>query len=156
MSIVKPRAEDNGIHLDIGRMTGLPKLFIDERRFKQVFINIVANAIKFTPEGGRISIAPRLTNDGAFEIRIADNGVGMNEDGIALALKPFGQVKNVMKKETEGTGLGLPLSAALMEMHGGSLRLESAPGEGTVVTLHIPMSRVIGGADPGGRMVAAQ
>ena len=107
MSIVKPRAEDSGIHLDIGRMTGLPQLFIDERRFKQVIINIVANAIKFTPKGGRISIAPKLTSDGAFEIRIADTGIGMDGDDIALALKPFGQVKNSMKMESEGTGLGL-------------------------------------------------
>jgi|GEM_PF-798705 PAS domain S-box-containing protein len=156
MSIVKPRAEDSGIQLDTGRMTGLPRLFIDERRFKQVFINIVANAIKFTPEGGRISIAPKLTSDGAFEIRIADTGIGMNEDDIALALKPFGQVKNAMKMESEGTGLGLPLSAALMEMHGGSLSLESAPGKGTAVTLHVPMIRVIGTSDPSGSMVAAQ
>ena len=156
MSIVRPRAEDSGIHLDVGRMTGLPRLFIDERRFKQVIINIVANAIKFTPEDGRISIAPKLTSDGAFEIRIADTGIGMNEGGIALALKPFGQVKNAMKMENEGTGLGLPLSVALMEMHGGSLHVESAPGRGTAVTLHIPMIRVIGTADPGGAMIAAQ
>jgi signal transduction histidine kinase len=116
----------------------------------------VANAIKFTPAGGRISIMPEMSFDGSFKIRIADTGIGMDPEGIAVALKPFGQVKSEIKSESEGTGLGLPLSVALMEMHGGSLTIESQPGAGTAVTLRFPKDRVTGTGNPRAPMIAAQ
>ncbi|NQV55685.1 MAG: PAS domain S-box protein [Rhodospirillales bacterium] len=144
MRIVTPRAEEKNVQLSIHHSGILPKLFVDERRLKQVLINLIANAIKFTPADGSVSVIPALMPDGSFQISISDTGIGMDKAGIAISLKPFGQVGEAVDAETEGTGLGLPLSVALMEMHAGSLTVESQPGAGTNVIISFPAERVIG------------
>ena len=113
-----------------------------ERMVRQIVINLAGNAIKFTPPGGRVGLKGTLAEDGGFLLCIRDTGVGMSEGEVALALMPFGQNRRKMAVTQEGTGLGLPLAKAMMELHGGTLTIESAPGCGTAVTLRFPPERV--------------
>jgi two-component system cell cycle sensor histidine kinase PleC len=112
-----------------------------ERMVRQILINLVGNAIKFTPAGGQVRLSGLRLADGGFALTVADNGVGMSEEDVAQALTPFGQISNMMSARHTGTGLGLPLAAAMMELHGGRLAIASAPQCGTTVTLHFPASR---------------
>jgi two-component system cell cycle sensor histidine kinase PleC len=113
-----------------------------ERMVRQILINLVGNAIKFTPAGGQVRLSGRRLADGGYALAVADNGVGMTEEEIAQALTPFGQIANMMSARHTGTGLGLPLAAAMMELHGGRLAVSSAPQCGTTVTLTFPASRI--------------
>lgn len=110
----------------------------DERLLQQILINLVTNAIKFTPEGGRIDIGVQLTNDRKIAIRVADTGIGMSAEQVAIALKPFGQIPQQMTARNEGTGLGLPLCQRFAEMLGGHLTIESRPGHGTTASVILP------------------
>ena len=115
-----------------------------ERMIRQIVINLVGNAIKFTPTGGSVLLAGRLLPDGGYEIAIRDEGVGMTADEVKLALQPFGQIKNSGGEGArDGTGLGLPLAKAMLELHGGQLTLESQPNRGTIALMHFPAERVI-------------
>ncbi len=121
----------------------MPHLFADRRAILQVLLNLLSNALKFTKDGGEISVTIAVQDDGALSIVIADSGIGMAEEDLPRALSLFGQVEGSMQRTYEGTGLGLPLSDRLMELHGGSLSIESTLGEGTTVTLEFPAKRVI-------------
>lgn len=112
----------------------------DEMRLRQVVINLVSNAVKFTPEGGRVTVTAG-TEDGGCTIRVADTGIGMSPEDIEKAVQPFAQVESHLTRRYEGTGLGLPIARKLVELHGGELRIESAPGRGTTVTVILPPSR---------------
>jgi len=114
----------------------------DLRAMKQVLLNLLSNAVKFTPEGGEITVAIQ-DRAGALELIVRDTGIGMTAGEIAVALEPFGQVDSLLAREQPGTGLGLPISVALMKLHGGSLRIDSTPGEGTSLIATIPAERVI-------------
>ncbi|HKD47776.1 MAG TPA: ATP-binding protein [Rhizomicrobium sp.] len=113
-----------------------------ERMIRQVVINLAGNAIKFTPPGGEVTLSGRKRTDGSYDIVVRDNGIGMNEDEIARALMPFGQNGNRFSGHHNGTGLGLPLAKAMLELHGGNLVLSSAPEMGTTVTMTLPGSRI--------------
>jgi signal transduction histidine kinase len=113
-----------------------------ERMVRQILINLVGNAIKFTPAGGTVRLAGQLLRDGSYELTVTDSGVGMTEEEVAQALTPFGQISNIMSARHSGTGLGLPLAKAMMELHGGFLAIASEPQRGTVVTLTFPPARV--------------
>ncbi|MBV9550262.1 MAG: sensor histidine kinase, partial [Alphaproteobacteria bacterium] len=113
-----------------------------ERMVRQILINLVGNAVKFTPAGGSVRLSGRRLADGGYELAVADSGVGMSEEDIVLALTPFGQISNMMSVKHTGTGLGLPLARAMMELHGGTLAIESVPRRGTTVLLTFPASRV--------------
>ncbi len=115
----------------------------DQRKIRQVLLNLISNAIKFTPAGGSVTLTPALRANGDFTITVQDSGIGMAEQDIPAALTPFGQVESTLSRRFEGTGLGLPLSQALMEVHGGRLRVYSAPGEGTRVRITLPKERVV-------------
>lgn len=117
-------------------------LWADERKIKQVLINLLTNAIKFTKPGGRVRISSAETKDG-LDIRIADTGIGMSAEDIPIALASFGQVDSSLARKHEGTGLGLPLSKAMVEMHGGTLAVESEVGIGTTVTVRLPATRIV-------------
>ncbi|MCR6632284.1 MAG: ATP-binding protein [Magnetospirillum sp.] len=119
-----------------------PRLHADERLLKQTLLNIISNATKFTPEGGHVAVAARV-QDGAITIVIEDDGVGIAPQDIPLVLQPFGQVENTLSPKHEGTGLGLPLAKGFMELHGGTLALESEVGKGTRVTLIFPPDRTV-------------
>lgn len=123
-----------------------PRLRGDRRRLQQVLLNLVSNASKHTGSGGRIDIRSTL-EDGAIVLSVKDNGAGMSPEDIEIALTPFGQVRASIDQTHEGTGLGLPLSQSLMELHGGRLGLESTLGEGTTVRMIFPVERTVA---PGG------
>jgi signal transduction histidine kinase len=113
-----------------------------ERMVRQILINLVGNAIKFTPAGGTVRLSGRRLADGGYELRVADSGVGMTDEEIVQALTPFGQIANMMSAKHTGTGLGLPLAKAMMELHGGKLAIASVPNHGTTVALSFPAARV--------------
>ncbi|KIM00385.1 hypothetical protein CCC_01540 [Paramagnetospirillum magnetotacticum MS-1] len=123
---------------------GLPRIRADERLMKQIVLNLLSNAAKFTPESGNISVAARL-KDGCVIVEVADDGVGIAAEDMAMVLQPFGQAENAISPKHEGTGLGLPLAKGFMELHGGSLTLKSQVGEGTTVVLTFPASCVVAG-----------
>jgi signal transduction histidine kinase len=141
--IVQERAVAAGLILEIVLPEDLPGLRADEHMFKQMLINLLWNAVKFTPEGGRISILAERGSSGTLLIKVADTGVGMSPDEIPIALKPFRQVDSGLTRKHGGTGLGLPLVKSRVELHGGNLAIESARGVGTTVTLTFPATRVI-------------
>lgn len=140
-----PQADAAGVRLDAGEAIALPLVWADPVKLRQALTHIVSNAIKFTPEDGRVHVAVGLLDDGAAEITVADTGVGMDEKDIPTALRPFGQLSGDLSREHEGAGLGLPLANMLIEMHGGEMRVKSDPGQGTIVSLILPAARV-GGA----------
>ncbi len=129
----------------------LPRFRGDERRLKQVLINLLSNAFKFTPKGGKVTVTASAGPGQGLEIRVADDGIGMAAEDIPRALVRFGQVDASLARDFSGAGLGLPLSKALVEMHGGTLEIESTLGAGTTVTLRLPAARLA--PRPGGPAV---
>lgn len=136
-------AETSGLSLDYRREGTLPPVRGDAQRLKQAFDNLIGNAVRFTRPGGRIVVEGRTSSDGGAEVRVQDNGVGMDPEEIRLALTPFGQVDGSRSRWREGTGLGLPIANALVELHAGSLRIESRKHQGTEVTVQLPPSHVL-------------
>ncbi len=111
----------------------------DPAKLRQIFLNLLSNAVKFTPEGGFIWVEAQADSAGVT-VTVGDSGIGMSPDDIAVALTPFGQVDNRLERRYEGTGLGLPLTKAFIELHGGRLSFESARGAGTRVTATFPVA----------------
>jgi signal transduction histidine kinase len=117
-------------------------LLSDQRKIRQILLNLVSNAIKFTPPDGTVTIAAFIDTGGGMTIRVSDTGIGIRKEDLAAALAPFGQVESSLSRRYEGTGLGLPLTQALVERHGGRLVLDSEPGKGTRVSACFPNSRI--------------
>ncbi|TNE35253.1 MAG: ATP-binding protein, partial [Alphaproteobacteria bacterium] len=118
-------------------------LVADERKLKQVLINLVNNAIKFTPEHGRIKLWADIESPEFFSIFVEDNGYGISQDEIENVLRPFGRAHHSIAKSIEGTGLGLPLAKSIVELHGGELKIANNGLEpGTVVEIRLPKSRL--------------
>ena len=138
LRLVRERAGRKSIALEWHATTVLPRVHTDERLFQQILINLVTNAIKFTPERGQVAVVAAYEATGAIRITVADTGVGMTAEEIEHALTPFGQVGDSLKARTEGTGLGLPLCKRFAEALGGTFKLESAKGQGTTATLILP------------------
>jgi signal transduction histidine kinase len=113
------------------------RVFGDPLKLRQVFLNLLSNAIKFTEPGGAVSVTVEAVEGGAATIVIADTGIGMAEQDIPVALMPFEQVDSSLARHYQGTGLGLPLAKALVELHGGALTIASEPGKGTRVTVSL-------------------
>ncbi|WP_097277060.1 PAS domain S-box protein [Caenispirillum bisanense] len=153
--LIGQRATDAGLTLQVEMPDTLPLLMGEARRLKQILINLLANAVKFTPEGGRVTLKAKRDPVGAgLVVRIADTGIGMRPEDIPRALTPFQQVDSSLQRKYEGTGLGLPLTKAFVEMHGGSLAIASSPGVGTMVTLHFPPRCLVLDAPPATRAAA--
>jgi PAS domain S-box-containing protein len=140
--LVQERAHRNEQTITIVAPDTLPQLYADERKLKQILLNLLSNAIKFTPTGGRIEITAALDPSGEFLLQVADTGIGIAPDDVAVALAPFGQVDGSLNRKYEGTGLGLPLTRAMVELHGGILSIASQPNAGTTVTVRLPAERV--------------
>jgi signal transduction histidine kinase len=121
----------------------LPPISGDERKTKQVLLNLITNAVKFTPAGGSITIAARWDSAEGVAITVADTGIGIPQEDLERVMKPFEQVDSSFTRQHQGTGLGLPLVKAIMEMHGGRLELKSELGVGTQVTVVFPPERVL-------------
>jgi signal transduction histidine kinase len=122
----------------------LPLLRVDRRRMKQVLVNLLTNAVKFTPAEGTVRIAAYRHGDN-IAVQVSDTGIGMDVRQIPKALERFGQVDSRLSRKYEGAGLGLPLARQLIDLHGGRLELESSPGTGTTVTVIMPASAIIPG-----------
>ncbi|MBF0167116.1 MAG: PAS domain S-box protein [Alphaproteobacteria bacterium] len=136
MRLLHQRISHSGLVLSTKIAPKLPKIMGDERRLKQVMINLLGNAIKFTPRGGQIVVEAKTVLDGRLMLRVIDSGIGIAEKDIPRALAPFTQVDSVASRRYQGSGLGLPLAKSLVELHGGNLELSSILGKGTTVTLH--------------------
>ena len=140
-TLIRGQAREASVTLEYQADTELPMLRVDLRRVRQVLLNVLGNAVKFTPAGGAIRIVT-ARRGAELVIAVADNGIGIAAQDIPKALERFGQVDNSLARRYEGTGLGLPLSKRLMELHGGTLEIESALGVGTTVTLVFPAYRL--------------
>ena len=140
--LVRERAQQQRLTL-AWQCDGMPCVTTDGRILQQILINLVTNAIKFTPEGGKVWVSARQTLAGDIALGVRDTGAGMTAAGIAVALTPFGQVASRMVANVEGTGLGLPLCQRFAEALGGTFAIESTPGAGTIVTVTLPKQCVV-------------
>jgi signal transduction histidine kinase len=120
-----------------------PHIKADPVRFKQIVLNLLSNAVKFTPGPGTVRIAAEIDADGSMSLLISDTGIGMSADELAIAMQPFRQIDSELSRKHEGTGLGLPLTKSLTELHGGTLRITSEKGRGTEVAVVLPAMRVV-------------
>ena len=146
-TIVREMADKAGVNYEVTMAEVMPHVRADSARLRQILINLLGNAVKFTPSGGKVSLTAEATPDGGLVFRITDTGIGIPADKMDVAMSPFGQVDGRLERKYEGTGLGLPLTKKLVEMHGGSFELTSEPGRGTVATVRLPNV-----PDPGLRM----
>jgi two-component system, cell cycle sensor histidine kinase PleC len=121
----------------------LPRIWADERSLRQIIINLLANGIKFTPEGGDVTVKVGWTANGGQYIAIKDTGPGIPEDEIPTVMETFGRGSNAIKTAEQGTGLGLPIVKGLVELHGGHFHLRSKLREGTEVIVIMPSARVM-------------
>jgi signal transduction histidine kinase len=135
-------AMQGGVRLEARRAEAGLELRVDPLRFRQVLNNLISNAVKFTAPGGSVSASARRLADGGAELTVRDSGVGMRAEDIPRALEPFQQIDGGLARSFPGTGLGLPIAKGLVEAHGGTLRIASAPGEGTTVTILLPPDAV--------------
>jgi two-component system cell cycle sensor histidine kinase PleC len=131
-------AEAANVELKVEIDPDLPHVRGDGVKLRQVFTNLISNALKFTRSGGSVGISAGAGADGSVVIVVRDTGVGMSEEDVAVALTPFGQVDSSHARWREGTGLGLPIARALVQLHGGELRIHSRRGAGTDVTVVLP------------------
>jgi len=138
---MQPMARRAGVELQMSQAGDLPSLYADAKRMQQILHNLISNAIKFTPDGGQVTLEAARQN-GGIAFRIRDTGIGMSPEDIPVALERFGQIDNSLARQYEGTGIGLPLAKELVELHGGTLQIESEVGVGTIVTLIFPASRI--------------
>ncbi|MBB4266204.1 PAS domain-containing sensor histidine kinase [Roseospira visakhapatnamensis] len=143
IGIIEHRAHGKDITVANAVSPSLPFLRGDGQRLRQVLLNLLTNAVKFTQRGGLVTVHGRRARSGHLLLSVSDNGIGMSAQDIQIALSRFGQVESVFTRHEGGTGLGLPLCRALMEAHGGTLDIISQSGEGTTVTLRFPASRAM-------------
>ena len=141
--LLRPRADSGEITLEARLADPLPALHADHRKVKQILINLLSNAVKFTERGGTVAVEARTDDDGGLVLAVVDTGIGMAAEDIPVALQPFGQLDSALDRKYEGTGLGLPLTKSLVELHGGTLAIESVVGKGTRVTVRFPRDRTL-------------
>jgi len=142
LRLVNERAKKNSISIECNLASNLPNMFADERRIKQVLINLLSNSVKFTPRGGHVTVSARLDGRGGMILAVKDTGIGIAKEDIPKVLSPFGQVDSSLARQYEGTGLGLHLSRTFVELHGGKLVIESEVGKGAEVSAHFPPGRM--------------
>ena len=139
VSFVRPQADGAGQTLSVEMPETLPQLYADQQYFKQILINLLSNAVKFTPRGGNVTLSAAIASDGWLNVSVSDTGIGIAEEDIWKALVPFAQVSSDLSRKYEGTGLGLPLSKGFVEMHGGTLTVDSAVGVGSTFHMVLPV-----------------
>jgi signal transduction histidine kinase len=136
------KAQDGNLDLVFVRASGGEKIVADERLFRQVTLNLISNAIKFTPPGGRVEVLVRASHAAGFALEVKDTGVGIPTADLERVLRPFEQVESATTRHHGGTGLGLPYSKKIVEIHGGALKLTSQQNVGTTVRVELPATRV--------------
>ena len=142
-----PPIDKAGLAVALDFPTALPLLRADERKVRQVFFNLIGNAAKFTPAGGRIEIIGRSDEHSSIAVTVKDSGIGIAPENLARVLEPFVQIRNPLSTQHAGTGLGLPAAKRIMELHQGTLSLESRIGVGTAATVTFPPERAVAAAD---------
>jgi cell cycle sensor histidine kinase DivJ len=135
---VRPAAERKAIEIVASIPVGLQELDADRRAYKQMLLNLLANAVKFTGENGRIEVLAR-TEGANMRLTVRDNGIGISADDIAKLGQPFVQAENGYRRRHEGTGLGLSVVKGLAKLHGGDIEIESEVDKGTAVSIIIPL-----------------
>ncbi len=143
LPLVKGRAEDAGVEIRSARPSEVCTVKVDVRRLRQVVLNLLENAIKFTPAGGHVDISYALKSNGSVAITVADNGLGMTAKQLATAFKAFDRGSDPFVRSSEGVGLGLALCDELISAHGGRIELQSKPAEGTTATIILPSDRTV-------------
>ncbi|NQU57158.1 MAG: PAS-domain containing protein [Rhodospirillales bacterium] len=138
LRLVQERASMAGLRLKRNIQHALPTLKADPRRLKQVLLNLLSNAVKFTPGGGTVTLKAHVTKTGTLVLSVGDTGIGMKASDIPKVMTPFVQVDSRLARKYEGTGLGLPLTHALVEQHGAVMKIRSKPGKGTTVSVYFP------------------
>jgi PAS domain S-box-containing protein len=141
--LLRERIANAGLTLAVELPGALLLIRADERKLKQVLMNLMSNAVKFTAAGGKIVVRVPVADERGLIIEVADTGIGIAPQDIVRALSPFGQVDSRLSRRYEGTGLGLPLARALAELHGGTLTLDSTVGRGTTVRITLPANRLV-------------
>jgi signal transduction histidine kinase len=144
LRLVSELAEAGDVKVDSSVPEDLPVLQGDRRAIRQILLNLLSNAIKFTEPDGHVRVNVGIDQSGQLVLAVEDTGIGISEESIDSVFEPFTQVDSSLSRQFEGTGLGLPLTRSLVELHDGSVELESAPGEGTTVTVTFPRERVVG------------
>jgi len=140
VELLREHAVVREVEMTVETERALPPISADAGRIKQILLNLLDNAIKFSPVGGTVTLNVRAAEQEFVEFVISDNGPGMTAEEILIARQPFRQVDNRLARSHEGTGLGLPLAERLAEVHGGSLRIESEKGHGTRVIVRLPQA----------------
>ncbi len=139
---VRERASHAGLTMSTELPAGMPAVKADKRALRQVLLNLLSNSVKFTPSGGHIALEAIREPDGGIGFRVRDTGIGIAASDIPRALEPFGLIDSSLSRKYTGTGLGLPITRALIELHRGRFELTSEPGIGTTVTVYLPADRV--------------
>jgi len=142
IEMVRPRTVEKNITVSLTIEDDLPLLYADTRAIRQIMLNLLSNASKFTPESGEIIVDARRDAAGTLRLSVCDNGIGIPPDKIQTVLEPFGQVDDSTARQHGGTGLGLSITKALVELHDGTFRLESILGEGTAAEICLPATRL--------------
>jgi signal transduction histidine kinase len=139
----RTRAESGGVHLTLGEVTSHSYAMVDRRLIFQAVLNLVTNAVKFTPPGETVTLSLVSTDRGGAEIRVSDTGIGIAPEDLSRVLIPFEQVESALIRKNSGTGLGLPYAKELAELHDGTLRITSELNKGTTVTITLPPDRLV-------------
>jgi signal transduction histidine kinase len=147
MTLVRERAQTHGIALKLHVDDKLGQIRADERKFKQIVLNLLSNAVKFTPDGGRVEVDAHV-NDALAEISVRDTGAGIAPEDQRALFEEFHQAGGDRVRKQEGTGLGLALTRRFVELHGGRISVQSAPGKGSTFTFTLPLSAITGAPSP--------
>ena len=142
-ALLDPMCKSADVELQVAVTANDRCLRGDEVRLRQILLNLLNNAVKFTPPGGRVSLEIAWNAQNAMTVEIRDTGIGIAPEDLSRVLQPFGQAGDIMTRRHQGTGLGLPLTKALVELHGGRLQIESELGQGTVVHIVFPAERTV-------------
>jgi two-component system, cell cycle sensor histidine kinase PleC len=140
--LVRPRAEEAGLDFTVAVSDDSARLRADPLALQRMLVNLLANAIKFTPKGG-VTLGGTLLAQGGYRFTVADTGIGMTNDDIDVAMTRFGMVGSALSRRYQGTGLGLPIVASLAKLHGAALDIQSTPGKGTQISITFPSERVV-------------
>jgi signal transduction histidine kinase len=138
VELMRERANQGGLALHVEVPPDLPAVVVDSRRVQQVLLNLISNAIKFTPDGGEVTVRACWNPEAGLQVSVCDTGIGIAADKMQTAFEPFGQVENAFTKKYEGTGLGLPLAKALIELHSGEISIASQLNVGTTASFSLP------------------
>jgi signal transduction histidine kinase len=134
VKMVSEQCVEAGLALNVSGLDAALPVLGEKAKLRQIFLNLMSNAIKFTEKGGVISLDVKRGNHD-IAVSVSDTGIGMSPSDVQIALTPFGQVDNRLERKYDGTGLGLPLTKTFVELHGGTLQIESTVGRGTTVTV---------------------